>query len=282
MISMKHLAFSYAHGREVLRDVTFSFEKGDCVCLLGPNGTGKTTLLKCLLGYLRPNRGAIDLDGKSLYSFTARERASRIAYVAQSTHLSFPYTVEEVVLMGRIAHMRLGAAWSKEDRRIAREVMERLGICDMAEWNFQRLSGGERQMVLFARALAQKADYLVLDEPTAALDYSNQIRILKTIRELREDGYGILMTTHFPDHAFLVCSHAVLMRDGCVAAAGAPGEVVTSEALTALYRVPVCVTSAVLKDKGREMIQEVCVPILQNGGEKNGKHNEIVGNSLRG
>ena len=282
MITFEHLAFSYAHGRDILRDVTFSFNRGDCVCLLGPNGTGKTTLLKCLLGYLRPEKGRISLDEKDLRSYSARERASRIAYVAQATRLGFPYTVEEVVLMGRIAHMRIGAAWSKEDKRIAREVMERLGILGMAERNFQRLSGGERQMVLFARALAQRADYLVLDEPTAALDYSNQIRILKTIRRLQEDGYGILMTTHFPDHAFLACNQAVLMRDGCVLAAGDPREVVTGEKLTELYHVPVCVTEAVLKNNGSEMIQEVCVPILQNGGEENGKHNATIRNIPRG
>lgn len=268
MIECRNLAFSYPHRPPVLRDVSFSFEKGSCVCLLGPNGTGKTTLLKCMLGHLRPKSGALLLDGKPLQSFSARERAKRIAYVAQSTQLSFPYTVEEVVLMGRTAHIRLGASVSARDRAIAGEILEKLGLSHMADYNFQRLSGGERQLVLFGRALAQQADYLVLDEPTAALDYSNQIKILQTIRNLSQEGYGILMTTHFPDHAFLSCDKAVLMRDGGILAAGDPQTVVTSETLTELYRVPVCVTDAALSYKGSEMIQEVCVPILFNREEK--------------
>lgn len=262
MISFSGAAFSYPHGQEILRDVSFSFGEGDCVCLLGPNGTGKTTLLKCLLGHLKLRGGSICIDGRESRSLSAKERARRVAYVAQATALNFHYTAEEVILMGRAAHMRLGCGPSKKDLEIAAGVMERLGIADMAGRDFQRLSGGERQMVLFGRALAQQARYLVLDEPTAALDYSNQIRILQTILSLAEEGYGILMTTHFPDHAFLACNKAVLMRDGSVLAAGPPKEVVSSESLTELYRVPVCVTEAKLAYAGEVQMQEVCVPVL--------------------
>ena len=133
MIECKNLAFSYPHRPPVLKDVSFSFEKGSCVCLLGPNGTGKTTLLKCLLGHLRPKSGELLLDGKPLSSFSARERAKHIAYVAQSTQLTFPYTVEEVILMGRTAHIRLGASFSAQDRTVAEKIMEKLGLSEMAD-----------------------------------------------------------------------------------------------------------------------------------------------------
>lgn len=266
MLTVEHLRFSYKHGDLVLKDVSFDLDFGDCLCLLGPNGTGKTTLLKCLLNHQKPDGGRILLDGRDICCMTSRERAARLAYVSQSTGLSFPYSVEEVVLMGRVAHMRLGASISKKDRSIAYEVMDRMGIMDMKHKNFQILSGGERQMVLIARALTQQANYLILDEPTAALDYSNQVKILDMIRNLSGGGYGILMTSHFPDHAFLACNKAVLMRDGGVMAFGTPDQVVTSDNLTELYRIPVVVTEAALENKGEQAIQRVCVPVIKRRG----------------
>ena len=263
MFSVENIKFSYKKSRTILEDVSFAFDRGECLCLLGPNGTGKTTLLKCLFHEQHPEQGKIMLDGKEIRYMSPRERASRLAYVSQSSRMSFPYSVEEVVLMGRIAHMRLGNAVSKEDRRIAWEMMEKLGIQRMAGENFQILSGGERQMVLIARALTQQADYLILDEPTAALDYCNQVRILDMIRNLSRDGYGILMTSHFPDHAFLVCNKAVLLKGGHVLAFGNPDEVVTSENLTELYGVPVCVTEAPIRDRKAQNLQKVCVPIIK-------------------
>lgn len=268
MIQFQQVGFSYPGGRVILEDISFQMERGECVCLLGPNGTGKTTLLKCLLNHLRPRQGQIMLDGRPVRQMSARERAARIAYVAQATQLIFPYSVEEVILMGRVAHMRLGASVSRKDRAVAWEVMERLGIRELAGNHFQNLSGGERQMVLFGRALAQQADYLVLDEPTAALDYGNQIRILGTIRTLASQGYGILMTTHSPDHAFLVCSRAILMCGGRIQEDGPPESAVTSGSLTKLYHTPVCVTDAVLENMETDSAQRVCIPILNSKGER--------------
>ena len=264
MIEFRNVAYSYAKGEPVLKDISFQMDQGDCVCLLGPNGTGKTTLLKCLLHTLRPSGGSILVDGKSIGAMNAKERASNIAYVAQSTQLSFPYSVEEVVMMGRVSAMRLGASPSRRDREIVEAVIEKLGITNIIKKNFQKLSGGQRQMVLFARALAQQARYLVLDEPTAALDYSNQIRILQTIRSLSDEGYGILMTSHFPDHAFLSCNQAVLIRDGLILESGDPKTVVTSHSLSELYQVPVCVADSTFMFTEREIVQRVCVPILEN------------------
>lgn len=264
MLAFEHLQFHYKNRPPVLKDISFSLDEGECVCLLGPNGTGKTTLLKCLTGTLKPQGGRILLDGKAFLSMPAKERALHLAYVSQASTLAFPYTVREVVQLGRVCHLRLGASLSRHDIQIADEAMEHLGITHMAKRNFQTLSGGERQMVLIARALTQQADYLVLDEPTAALDYSNQVRILELIRHLSSEGYGILMTSHFPDHAFLCCSKAVLMRDGHVMAFDTPEKAVTSENLTSLYHVPVTVADVVLGNTSANEPQKVCIPLLRN------------------
>lgn len=269
MLEAEHITFSYRNRTPVLKDVSFRLGRGECMCLLGPNGVGKTTLLRCLLNGQKPSSGKITLDSQEIYRLSARERAVRLAYVPQATGLTFPYPAEEVVLMGRVAHMRLGAAVSAKDREIAREAMEHLGILELVGKNFQILSGGQRQMVLVARAIAQQAGYLIMDEPTAALDYSNQVRILDTIARLTEDGYGILMTTHYPDHAFLACSRAMLMRGGRITAFGTPEEVVTGEKLTELYQVPVCVTEAVVNNQAEQTTQMVCVPVISRKLSKN-------------
>lgn len=264
MLEISHVKYRYKNGPQVLKDISFDVQEGECLCLLGPNGTGKSTLLKCLLHYYEPEVGEIRLDGQEIGQLPARERARQLAYVSQSSRLTFPYTVREVVRMGRTAHLAFGTSYSKRDKEIAEQVMDQLGIAFMADKCFQNLSGGERQMVMIARALAQQARFLILDEPTAALDYSNQIRILRTLCGLAQNGYGILMTTHFPDHAFLACSKAVLMRDGEVMDFGSPEQVVSSDNLTRLYGTPVCVARAVLSENRVEDTEtKVCIPIMK-------------------
>ena len=261
MLQVEHLEYWYRRNTPVLKDVSLSIRKGDILCLLGPNGTGKTTLLRCILGLQHPKSGRILLDGKSLLDLSAKKRARQIAYVPQSSALSFPYCVRDVVLMGRLSHMHTGAGHSAEDKRVVMECLEKLQISHLADCSFQELSGGERQMVLVARGLAQQSSLLVMDDPTASLDYSNQIKILKTIRTLAGQGYTILMTTHFPDHAFLACTVAALMCGGYVTACGAPDEVVTSESLSSLYRSKVCVTEADIGGKR----SKVCMPVMDDG-----------------
>lgn len=258
MLSVQGIRFGYDPERPVLADVSFSMDRGDVVCLLGPNGTGKTTLLRCLMGLSRPQAGTVELDGRDIGHLSARRRSQLLAYVPQSSDLAFAYDVTEVVLMGRVAHLPLGARHSADDERVALGCLERLGISHLANRTFQELSGGERQMVCVARAMAQQADYLVMDEPTASLDYGNQVRVLQMIAGLADDGYGILMTSHFPDHAFLACTGAVLVRDGRVLAQGRPEEVVTTQNLTRLYGTSVCVTDADVFGRPAR----VCVPVV--------------------
>jgi iron complex transport system ATP-binding protein len=218
-------------------DVTFN--KGEVLALLGPNGGGKTTLLKTLLGLLAPKGGEVRLDGKPLAAHSIRERARLIAYVPQTHVATFAFTVQAVVLMGRAAHGNLFSRPSAADRAVAAAVLERLGIAALADRPYTMISGGERQLVLLARALAQEPHFVVLDEPTASLDFGNQGKVLREIRALAQSGHGVLFTTHDPNHALRAADRAYLIRDGRRIADGKVADVLTREQLAALYGTPV-------------------------------------------
>lgn len=262
MIRVEHLRFRYKSNTPVLEDVSFTLDAGESLCLLGPNGTGKTTLFRCLLSLSKPQGGKVYIDDKNAASLSPKERARRIAYVPQISGLTFPYTVREAVLMGRVAHQRLGAAPSRADKLAAETAMERLDMLRMAEHRFQELSGGERQLVLVARALAQDTRYLVLDEPTASLDYANQIRILQVIKALAGEGYAILMTSHSPDQAFLAANRVLMLKDGLVFANGSPQATITSQSLSALYDLDVCVTEVAAVFASGPKPSHVCIPSM--------------------
>jgi iron complex transport system ATP-binding protein len=245
-VEITGLGFAYGHGGHRLRDVSLRVEPGEVCALLGPNGAGKTTLLRCLLGLLRPAHGSITVAGADLSALSARELARLVAYVPQITATVFPFSTLDIAVMGRTPHLRVTATPSAGDRRAALATLAELGIDRLADRAFARLSGGERQLALIARALVQQAPVLVLDEPTAALDYGNEVHILTVIADLAADGRSVLMTTHQPDHALAYATRAVLMRDGAVTADGPPAEVVTSDRLTELYRVPIHVADVPL------------------------------------
>lgn len=262
LVEVRDVRFAYRTGPEVLKGVSLSVEPGEIVCLLGSNGTGKTTLLRALLGFTQPKGGEILVEGRPLAHMKPAERAHAMAYVPQSSALAFPYLAKEVVLMGRVSHLGTGAAHSRKDWDVVAESMARLQIAHLADRRYQELSGGERQMVLVARALAQQAKLLVMDEPTANLDYHNQVKILTAIKYLADQGLAILMTSHYPDHAFLACSKVALMKGGCIVAQGDPDQVVTTESLTSLYNTPVRVTQA---DIGGGVRVKTCIPLLDEG-----------------
>jgi iron complex transport system ATP-binding protein len=209
------------------------------LALLGPNGSGKTTLLKTLLGILKPLSGDVLIDGRPLASFSASERARRIAYVPQSHVPSFAFTVETVVLMGRTAHGNLFSRPSAADRAVAQRTLERFGIAHLCDRPYTMISGGERQLVLLARALAQEPRFIVLDEPTASLDFGNQGKVMREMRALAGSGHGVLFTTHDPNHALRAADRAFLMRDGERLAEGKVRDVLTRAQLEALYGAPV-------------------------------------------
>ncbi|MBR0694643.1 ABC transporter ATP-binding protein [Bradyrhizobium lablabi] len=233
-LSGRDLTIGYGD-RVVGTQLDISLKSGEVLALLGPNGGGKTTLLKTLLGLLPPKGGEIELGGRPLASFTSRERARRIAYVPQSHTATFAFTVETVVLMGRTAHGSLFSRPTAADRAIAARMLERLGIAHLADRPSTEISGGERQLTLLARALAQEPQFIVLDEPTASLDFGNQGRVMHEIRALGRSGHGVLFTTHDPNHAMRAADRAFLLRQGMRIADGEIRSVLTRMQLEELY-----------------------------------------------
>jgi len=232
------LAIGY-RDREVGRGLDVKLQQGEVLALLGPNGSGKTTLLKTLLGILTPLAGEPTIDGTPIGRLSAGERARRIAYVPQSHTPSFAFTVETIVLMGRTAHGNLFSAPSAADRAVAARALERFGIAALSTRPYTMISGGERQLVLLARALAQEPRFIVLDEPTASLDFGNQGKVLREMRALAASGHGVLFTTHDPNHALRAADRAFLMRSGARLAEGKVREVLTRGRLEELYGTPV-------------------------------------------
>ena len=232
------LSYGYP-GRTIGRDVSLGVGRGEALALLGPNGGGKTTLLKTMLGLLAPHAGTVSVDATPLASLSPAERARLIGYVPQSHTGPFAFSVRDMVLMGRTAHQSLFAAPSARDREIAAGTLAELGIAHLADQPITMISGGERQLVLIARALAQQPSYAVLDEPTASLDFGNQGKVMRQIRALTARGLGVLFTTHDPNQALRHADRVALLGEGRLLALGRPGDVLTTERLEALYGAPV-------------------------------------------
>ena len=236
LLELKSVACGYG-SVPIFQDISFSIERGQTLCLLGPNGVGKTTLFKTILGLLSPLAGDILLSGENISTWTVRERARRIAYVPQVHTPPFPFTVHDVVLMGRATHIGNLGIPGKKDRRIADDAIEMLGIAHLAQKIYTKISGGERQLVLLARAIAQQPQLLCMDEPTASLDFGNQVLLMNRIHVLSAAGITVIMTTHAPNHAFY-CSDvtAVMGWDG-VFSVGRTNDIITEARLEKLYGV---------------------------------------------
>ena len=251
------------HGaRAVSRGIGLALRPGTVTVLLGPNGGGKTTLLRTLLGLLPPLAGRVLLDGRDMSRLPRAAVARQLAYVPQAASGGFAYEVREVVAMGRAARLPLLAAPGRRDRALAEAALARLGVGHLAARPVTTLSGGERQLVLIARALVQEAACVVMDEPTASLDFGNQALVLEQVRGLAQNGLAVLLTTHHPDHAFLVADQvALLPRDGSLIGPGAPGTLITAQSLRTMYGVETAV-GEVQTSKG---VQHACVPVLRTG-----------------
>ncbi len=259
MLAVENVSFSYSPSGELLSNLSFSVDQGDVVCLLGPNGAGKTTLLRCLLGVLKVRTGSIKIRGRKINEIPARELAKDVAYVPQAATTVFPHRVVDIVVMGRTPHVAFTAVPTDEDYVLAKNALSELGILHLADNLFSRISGGERQLTLIARALVQKAKLFIMDEPTSSLDYGNQVRILRVVDKLAKQGYSIIMTSHFPNHAFLLCNKVFIMKNGKITAQGAPEEVVTDGILSDLYATKVKIAEV---DDGTFGKLKVCIPLL--------------------
>ena len=236
-IAARRLAFGFP-SRVVGRDLDLALEAGEVLCVLGPNGAGKTTLFRTLLGLLPPLDGSVLIDGDDLSAMPREAIARAVAYVPQSSAMAFDFMLEEIVVMGRSAHLGPFAAPRRGDFEMAHAALDRLGISALADRPFGEVSGGERQLALIARALATEARAIVMDEPTANLDFGNQARVLGEIERLRGAGISILICSHDPDHAFQIADRVLLLEDGRVLDQGEARAVLTLHNLSRLYRVP--------------------------------------------
>jgi iron complex transport system ATP-binding protein len=225
--------------RVVLDGISLAFARGELVSLLGPNGCGKTTLLKLLLGLLAPRSGEVLFRGQDLRGIPRRLYARSVAYVPQSHRTAFPYPVEDVVAMGRLPHQSMWLRQSAGQEAWVEEALAKLEIAHLRKRPYTEISGGERQLTLIARALAQGADTIIMDEPTAALDYGHQVRLLEQLAKLAQNGLTCIKSTHTPEHALWVSDRVVMLQNGQVIADGHPRDQITPENLHRLYRVKV-------------------------------------------
>lgn len=236
MIDVRGLSFSYG-ASPVLRGLTFTVEEVGLTALLGCNGAGKTTLFRCMLGLLPGYEGSLTLDGREIRRYGARELAQRIAWIPQSPNLTFSYSALDMVLMGTTGQLGPFSSPGERQRRIALEAMEHLGIAHLAKRGFLHLSGGERQLVLIARALAQQAKVLLMDEPCASLDFGNQSRVMAQARELAHSGYTVIMSTHHPQHALSYADRVIALSGGRLLRSGTPEAVMDAELMRTLYGI---------------------------------------------
>ncbi|WP_172136991.1 ABC transporter ATP-binding protein [Adlercreutzia sp. ZJ473] len=255
-IEITNLSFSYGR-REVLHDVNVSIPDGTLVNVLGPNGVGKSTLFRCILGLNARYEGVVRVNGKDMRALSVKQRAREISYIPQSHAPVYDYEVLDVVLMSTGAD--LGMMRSPGPRHVERAcaALERVGIAHLAHRTYTQISGGEQQLVLIARAIAQEARTIIMDEPTSALDYGNTVRVLSCVRQLAREGLSIVQSTHQPDQAFLYSDKTLVIDAGTVRAYGDPRDVITRELVSALYGVDVEVNS-LYGDKVR-----VCVPVKE-------------------
>ena len=256
LFEVKNISFDY-DGEVIFSDISFSIERGDVLCILGPNGTGKTTLIKCLNGLNEINSGEILINGEDIKGLSFRQISKHVGYIPQSHVPSFPFKVFDVVLMGRAPYLNLTDSPKDEDKKIALDALKTLGIEDLKDKEYTNLSGGERQLVFLARVLCQKPDILILDEPTSHLDFGNQIKLLEIIDNLARSGLSIIMSSHFPDHAFLSSTKVAIMKNKKFIDFGTPEDVVTEENLKKAYSIDVKLME--LDDK-----RKVCVPMKTN------------------
>lgn len=252
----KDLCFSYGE-TQILKHVDFKAYEGQLVALIGPNGAGKSTFFKCILKFLKDYDGQILLEGEDMKHMSRQQIAKKIAYIPQTTVPVFNYTVLDIVLMGLTGELRLLETPKEKHIAKAEKVLKDLGISHLRDRGFGRISGGERQLVLLARAIIQDAKLLIMDEPTANLDYGNQFRVMERIRGLVEEGYTVIISTHNPEHALLFAEKAFVLQDGEVRAAGPSKQVLTEELMRQIYDLEV----RLIDTEFRGDDAKVCLPV---------------------
>ena len=253
LLEVKNISFNYDKHENIFENISFDIKKGEVLCILGPNGTGKTTLLKCLNGLNNINGGEILVNGENIKKLSYSKISKIISYIPQNHTPTFPFTVLDVVLMGRSPYINLTDSPKEKDLKIAEKALKTLGIHDLKDKEYTTLSGGERQLVFISRVLAQETDLLILDEPTSHLDFGNQIKILEIIQNLAKSGLSIIMSSHFPDHAFISSTNVAIIQNKKFIAYGSPNNVITEENLKKTYGLDVKLLD--LDDR------KICIPM---------------------
>lgn len=271
ILEVKNAAFSYDGRTPVFRDISFKIAEGEIFSILGSNGAGKSTLIKSMLNLMPLSEGSVLLSGKDISRLPLTAVAAATGYVPQTSQTVFPFSVFEFVLMGRAPHISIFRTPGRSDIRMTHQTLEKTGIAHLAEKSVSEISGGERQMVTLARAVNQRPRLLFLDEPTSHLDISNQIKVLSMLESLSKEGISVIMTTHFPDHGFLLSQRIALIYGGRLLAVGEAGSVISPGNLFKAYGVPIDV--CYVSQAGRN----VCIPRFDPG-----RHRQADGQAAGG
>jgi iron complex transport system ATP-binding protein len=256
-LEVDHASYSYDGKRQIFKDISFTVDAGDVFCILGPNGTGKSTLLRCLCNLYPLGGGSIRIDGEDITRMKPAGLARKIGFIPQVHSPTFPYSVLDVVLMGRTPHLNMLATPSDKDYEIADDAIKTVGIESIRDSPYTELSGGQMQMVLFARVLAQEPEILLLDEPTSHLDIANQVHTIETIKKLAKKGLSMIMTSHFPDHAFLTSNKVGILKNGSFIQIGTADEVVTEKNLKMAYGADIRIMYV-----GDGINRKIAVPVM--------------------
>ena len=235
MIEIRNLKFGYKD-KNILNGISFSIKKGDTLSILGANGSGKSTLLRIMLGFLK-FEGTVNICGKSVRSYEKKELARLIAYVPQTHAPSYEYSVFDIVLMGALCRTSLFSNFSLADKKLAEYALERMGILELKDELYTRISGGQRQLAYIARTLVQGAKVIFMDEPTTGLDFGNQIKLLEMIKTLKDDGYTFVQTTHYPRHAKFVSNLVLFLKDGKILDFGKCDELINPSNIDKIYGI---------------------------------------------
>ncbi len=236
LFEVNKVSYKYKNSLTIIKDISFSIEKGEVFTILGPNGAGKSTLLNCIAGIFQPLSGQILLDGEDINSMSQRMRAQKVAYVPQYSANVYGYAVRDYIAMGRAPHLGMFFMPKEEDYKIIDEAIELLEIEKFCNKSYNNISGGQRQLASIARAIVQQPKLIIFDEPTSALDYGNQLKIMRIVKKLSESGYSVIMTTHNPDHPILLGgSVGILNAEGNIKT-GSVKEIMKEDILSEIYK----------------------------------------------
>lgn len=257
ILELRDVACGYQSGKPIIKNITFSLRDGEVCALLGPNGVGKSTLFKTILNLIEPLSGQVCIDGDNISKWTAKKRAKYMAYVAQAHVPSFPYLVKDIAMLGRMGQISSFGQPSKQDYEIVEQVLEDVGIRHLRDEVYTEISGGERQLLMIAKALAQQPKVLIMDEPTANLDYGNMVIVMKCIRSLAEKGLCVIFTTHMPDQAFMCHAKTAMLFREAPLVFGDANKIITEQNLYKAYHTEIQILE-VIDTQGKPV--RVCVP----------------------